>query len=637
MRESLYQNRKLTAEFTFQNVILHNSETSIYPSMRISPPSVLFHNCKITTDSGWRALYIQGSSRRTEVVVENCEFNTASQSLDVEDCGNLTVTNSLFTQAKTNAIKAGECNWVWIENSIFQNFSTTNGIRITQSSSNSYDFVAQGAAFVHISKCTFKDTQTYDALIEITGRNTWLELEDSTFVRNSVESILETNIDYRNSSGIEHIFIINNAFLDNTNRYSFRSKPVIAIDKTKGVELHHNEFNNPLIDVDIQVSTFSQHLEDVVNASYNKWPCLNISCVQDRVRDAHESMYTPRVQLAPFIDMNGGINNEAYISKGIQGSILKERLFQSSTLSRRDFSYTITKNLTVMPGVVLTIEPGVVIEAERDVGILVLGDLIAKGSQSERILFRSKSTRDSWNGIVFAVSVGQTKSSASEMEYVEVHGAGSGMADAAVQVVSRDVVLDHVYVNQSDGNGIEILYPPGPIRVQNCEISNSKNIGINILTARPFNINNSLLIPVNTASMKASNYRYGVPGVCGFGNNTLHLEKNTVLVENIVTPSNYYTECVRTFKSVDGSNIILQLLNRPITSYVTIRLNVYNDSYMNPNRFFGNVYGPTSNIDTQSDTVTLQLVMYRNFWYSQSFESHTIHLALVVDKQLEGK
>lgn len=67
------------------------------------------------------------------------------------------------------------------------------------------------------------------------------------------------------------------------------------------------------------------------------------------------------------------------------------RLEDSLRLYKRQDPYQVISDLTIMPGSVLKIDPGVTVEFAPRVGILVLGQLIAKGEKGHEIVMKPSS------------------------------------------------------------------------------------------------------------------------------------------------------------------------------------------------------------------------------------------------------
>jgi hypothetical protein len=73
-----------------------------------------------------------------------------------------------------------------------------------------------------------------------------------------------------------------------------------------------------------------------------------------------------------------------YISNGILGGKISESL----TIAPQENAFIVLSDITVMPGATLTILPGTTLEFAPNVGILVLGSLIARGYTGGEITFK---------------------------------------------------------------------------------------------------------------------------------------------------------------------------------------------------------------------------------------------------------
>lgn len=73
-----------------------------------------------------------------------------------------------------------------------------------------------------------------------------------------------------------------------------------------------------------------------------------------------------------------------HISNGILGGKISESLI----IAPQENAYIVLSDITVMPGATLTILPGTTLEFAPNVGILVLGSLIAQGYIGGEITFK---------------------------------------------------------------------------------------------------------------------------------------------------------------------------------------------------------------------------------------------------------
>lgn len=72
------------------------------------------------------------------------------------------------------------------------------------------------------------------------------------------------------------------------------------------------------------------------------------------------------------------------ISNGILGGKISESL----TITPQENPFVVLTDITVMPGATLTILPGTTLEFAPNVGILVLGSMVARGYTGGEIIFK---------------------------------------------------------------------------------------------------------------------------------------------------------------------------------------------------------------------------------------------------------
>lgn len=75
------------------------------------------------------------------------------------------------------------------------------------------------------------------------------------------------------------------------------------------------------------------------------------------------------------------------VLKNIDG-VLGGKISESLTIAPQENPYLVISDITVMPSVTLTILPGTTLEFAPNVGILVLGSLIARGYTGGEITFK---------------------------------------------------------------------------------------------------------------------------------------------------------------------------------------------------------------------------------------------------------
>ena len=71
-------------------------------------------------------------------------------------------------------------------------------------------------------------------------------------------------------------------------------------------------------------------------------------------------------------------------AKDVGGPILED-----TTWTKVDSPFIVKQHVTVIEDVTLTIEPGVTVKFNKDIALLIDGTLVAKGTESEKIIFTS--------------------------------------------------------------------------------------------------------------------------------------------------------------------------------------------------------------------------------------------------------
>lgn len=150
----------------------------------------------------------------------------------------------------------------------------------------------------------------------------------------------------------------------------------------------------------------------------------------------------------------------SYVSAdtNVSGSITSDTVWESL-----NSPYIVTDDISVSSGIKLTIEPGVTVRFESGKKLTVAGELVARGTDTNKIIFTSNHTSPAlgdWNGIVFTdTSVpavfdnGGNYTSGSIIQYAVVEYAGSGGLDAPAIYLDK-TFIDHNVIRNSAGPGL---------------------------------------------------------------------------------------------------------------------------------------------------------------------------------------
>lgn len=169
---------------------------------------------------------------------------------------------------------------------------------------------------------------------------------------------------------------------------------VIGFGGLQKVRIFRNLIEQNNLNYDLVAGIKSARLNNFLDASENWWGSTDPEYILSRVFDFDDWNNHAEVRYRPFLlENNFDASTSVVFSerRPIDLNNLGGRLFEDLTISRRDHPYIINADITIMPNVQLTITQGVQMEFAPNVGILVLGTLIARGfSDDGEIVMRSQ-------------------------------------------------------------------------------------------------------------------------------------------------------------------------------------------------------------------------------------------------------
>ncbi|MBN2610936.1 MAG: CotH kinase family protein [Bacteroidales bacterium] len=142
------------------------------------------------------------------------------------------------------------------------------------------------------------------------------------------------------------------------------------------------------------------------------------------------------------------------------GSCVIPSVIDKDYMLNKDCSpYFAQGDITIKPGKTLTIGPGVEIILPPGANIMVHGNIVARGTAKERILFRSNPAYgdESWGAICFL-----NTPDTSHFAFVTIEDASKGPLPvrdgAAISAFRANLVLDHLIIENTDDNPIVARY-----------------------------------------------------------------------------------------------------------------------------------------------------------------------------------
>ena len=236
----------------------------------------------------------------------------------------------------------------------------------------------------------------------LSGTEKEAEIFDNEFVENRGRYIVEMNMNSHTpfTQWVEATVSFNN-FKRNTRPSGLNTSSAIAsssptsyalgIRGLQNVTISRNLFANPLMDFELLGGQASSQLENYLDATENYWGTTEQSQIISRIFDFDDWNSFAIVEYFPFL-VSDRFNSRKFIGTkwrpifDMSGPI-GGRITENLRLKPRSQPYIVNRDLTVMNGVSLSIEAGTELQFYPNVGILVLGSLVALGTENDPVRF----------------------------------------------------------------------------------------------------------------------------------------------------------------------------------------------------------------------------------------------------------
>lgn len=267
-------------------------------------------------------------------------------------------------------------------------------------------------SIVNITGNIFTDNYCLFGLIGFKGMEKKLKIDNNRMTGNNGKYMIEFRADSLSDilGEVPSIFayneIRNNRYeVASVQRGSYRLPPrgqrvyakdptcVIGFGGVQKVQILRNLIFDNNMNYDLVAGIKSARLNNFLYATENWWGSSDPEYILTRIFDFDDWNNHAEVIYRPYLIEN---NFDGSVSQAFEGNRLVDvdhlggRIFDNLAIQRRDTPYIINADITVMPGVTLTISPGVVMEFAPNVGILVLGQLVARGFRDGEIVMRTQ-------------------------------------------------------------------------------------------------------------------------------------------------------------------------------------------------------------------------------------------------------
>ena len=174
----------------------------------------------------------------------------------------------------------------------------------------------------------------------------------------------------------------------------FSNSPKTYAVALKGVQhmiANTNLFRNPDLGYELVAGITALSLGNPVDVKENYWGRTDYGGVMDRIFDFDDWNSYAIADFFPYLtrpDFDSDVSGGEPVEPPLDTNRLGGRVLKDQILAYKTTPYIVERDLTVMPDATLTISAGTELQFRPNIGILVLGRLIARGVEYNRIKMR---------------------------------------------------------------------------------------------------------------------------------------------------------------------------------------------------------------------------------------------------------
>ncbi|XP_034471844.1 protein bark beetle [Drosophila innubila] len=266
-------------------------------------------------------------------------------------------------------------------------------------------------AVFNITSNVFRENNCPGSLISLDGMEKRLRFDNNRFEANSAKFVLlfkadslseiigqaPASIEYNTFKGNNIVSMLSNYkhYMRAARRIRKQHQlpsSVIRLDGVQNVRLYRNLIADNEMDYNLVAGVRSARLNNYFQATENWWGAKDVGYIESKIFDFDNWNDHADVIYQPFliedsydasVSVVAPLNEELNLAT-YQGG----RIYRDFMLPKQATPYYIASDITVMPGTTLTIQHGVTLEFNPNVGILVLGTLMAIGYKESPIVMR---------------------------------------------------------------------------------------------------------------------------------------------------------------------------------------------------------------------------------------------------------
>ena len=297
--------------------------------------------------------------------------------------------------------------YVWQYNENFTHSISIHDNTIHRNKNFEFKIDGHYARF-NMTNNSFRDNTCANGLITISGMEKEMRILDNVIEGNYGRFMIEFQIQsHADKFALVPAYFRGNSIVRNMD--TVPARPVddfyqphsftIALRGVQFINITRNSFSNENLQFEFLAAVLTGSLDTKINVEENWWGSPNHTIIRNRIFDFDDWNSFAIADFSPFLAAPlldsvtipaGSVDNFIDVSRPFGG-----RLHKSLRLEHRPgMPYKVNSDLTVMPGATLTLGPGAELEFFPSVGILVLGELIAAGTDDRPVLFRPQRMRD---------------------------------------------------------------------------------------------------------------------------------------------------------------------------------------------------------------------------------------------------
>jgi len=310
-----------------------------------------------------------------------------------------------------------------------------------------------------------------------------------------------------------------------------------------------------------------------------------------------------------FVD---GFNSKNVFEK-LNCTILPSSISKNTTLQKNGSPYLVNQTITIKKGVELTIEKGVKIRLDTGVNILVHGNLMARGTKDEPIVFCPKQKTKEWGYFYFFNGIGNFNYSHILEGRINSGSANLSIKNSSIKIKKKQLVFgvnrnpiiwthygsflfeNSIMDGKGKGEGINANFSKSIVRnstfinlpdavelicvdeglIENCIIKNSPDDAIDMNACHNIVVRNNTLINNSDKGISVGKEQYGHSSNIFIENNTIIGNKEGVAIKDssfAVLRNNKF------YKNVKGISIYRKDTNS-VGGYADIHNNIFYKNY----------------------------------------------------------